>query len=42
MEFMPLPTDEKVKKQRKYESIDQRLSEELEAELFRVIGKIKR
>lgn len=39
-EFMPLPTDEKVKKHR-FEDIDQRLSEELEQELFRVIGKIK-
>jgi hypothetical protein len=38
-EFMPLPTDEKIKK-RKFEDIDQRLSEGLEKELFRVIGKI--
>jgi hypothetical protein len=36
---MPLPTDEKIKK-RKFEDIDQRLSEGLEKELFRVIGKI--
>lgn len=38
-EFMPLPTDKK-QKQRKFADIDQRLSEGMEKELFRIIGKI--
>lgn len=37
-EFMPLPTDKKI--QKKFEDIDQRLSEGMEKELFRIIGKI--
>ena len=35
---MPLPTDKKI--QKKFEDIDQRLSEGMEKELFRIIGKI--